>query len=101
MPTVPAGREVGEIDSPAVEPGAVMVRVAEPDTDPDDAPAGFEELDESVDWLMAVTTACVATVTVGAVKRPVLEILPSVVLQVTAVRFVPDSVAVNCKLPAD
>lgn len=47
--------------------------------------------------LVAVTTTTVFVVTFGAVKSPVLEIVPALTDQVTAVSDVPVDVAMNCK----
>jgi hypothetical protein len=53
-------------------------------------------------WLVAVTVAVVVEVTEGAVKSPVLEMVPAEALQVTAVFVEPLTVAANCwVLPAD
>ena len=46
--------------------------------------------------LVAVTVTLVAALTVGAVKRPVLETVPADADQVTAVLVVPCTLAVNC-----
>ena len=46
--------------------------------------------------LVAVTTALVCAVTVGAVKRPLASIAPAVADQFTPVVAVPLTVAVNC-----
>jgi len=46
--------------------------------------------------LSAVTTTVVFDLTFGAVKSPVLEIVPALADQVTAVLAVPLNVAVNC-----
>ena len=46
--------------------------------------------------LVAVTLTLVLLVTVGAVNIPVLETVPAVAAQVTAVLLVPWTVAVNC-----
>jgi hypothetical protein len=46
--------------------------------------------------LVAVTVAVVLALTVGAVWSPVLEIVPRLAVQVTAVLVVPVTVAVNC-----
>ena len=64
-------------------------------------PGGAKAVVTEVDWLTSVITTCVALVTVGAMNRPELEMLPVVLYQVTPVRFVPVMVAVSCKLPAD
>jgi hypothetical protein len=53
-------------------------------------------------WLVAVTVAVVVEVTEGAVKSPVLEMVPAEAVHVTAVFVEPLTVAVNCwVLPAD
>ena len=46
--------------------------------------------------LLAVTLILAPLVTVGAVNIPVLETLPAVAVQVTAVLLVPWTLAVNC-----
>ena len=46
--------------------------------------------------LVAVTVTLVAALTVGAVKRPLLETVPADADQVTAVLVVPSTLAVNC-----
>ena len=51
--------------------------------------------------LVAVTVAVVAELTPGAVNMPLLEIVPPVAVQVTAVFEVFLTVAVNCWLPAE
>jgi len=56
-----------------------------------------------VDWaaLAAVILNLVGDVTVGAAKRPSLEIVPALADQVTAVLLVEVNVAVNCCLPPE
>jgi len=51
--------------------------------------------------LAAVILNLVGDVTVGAAKRPSLEIVPALVDQFTAVLLVEVSVAVNCCLPPE
>ena len=51
--------------------------------------------------LVAVTVAVVAVVTLGAVNSPLLEMVPPLALQVTAVFEVLMTVAENCCVPAD
>jgi hypothetical protein len=51
--------------------------------------------------LVAVTVTLVAALTVGAVKRPLLETVPADADQVTAVLVVPCTLAVNCCVPAE
>jgi len=46
--------------------------------------------------LVAVTVTLVLVVTVGAVKRPLVEIVPADDVQVTAVLVEPRTVALNC-----
>ena len=46
--------------------------------------------------LVAVTVTLVLLVTLGAVNRPPVEIVPALADQVTAVLLVPCTVAVNC-----
>jgi len=46
--------------------------------------------------LVAVTVRLVLVVTVGAVKRPLVEIVPADDVQVTAVLVEPRTVALNC-----
>jgi hypothetical protein len=52
-------------------------------------------------WLVALTVTDVEEVTVGAVKRPELEMDPAEVDQVTAVLGEPLTVAVNCWAPPE
>jgi hypothetical protein len=56
-----------------------------------------------VNWaaLVAVTVSFVGEVTVGATKRPSLEIAPALADQFTAVLLVEVRVAVNCCLPPE
>lgn len=56
-----------------------------------------------VNWaaLVAVTTAFTGEVTVGATKRPSLEIVPALADQLTAVLLVDLRVAVNCCFPPE
>ena len=49
--------------------------------------------------LVARTVIAVVAETLGAVKTPVLEIIPAEADQVTAVLLVPSTLAVNCRLP--
>ena len=51
--------------------------------------------------LVAVTVTAVATATVGAVKRPELEIVPAEADQVTPVMLVSRTEAANCCVPPD
>jgi hypothetical protein len=51
--------------------------------------------------LVAVMVAVVATVTDGALNRPVLEMVPMFVFHTTPVKAVPDTAAVNCRLADD
>lgn len=46
--------------------------------------------------LVAVTVTLVLLVTVGAVKRPLVEIVPADDVQVTAVLVEPRTLALNC-----
>ena len=94
---MPEGMDA-EMERPATEPWGTMVRLADPDTE---FPPGAEFPNAVDDWLAAVTTAWVALVTAGALNRPSLETLPTVVDHVTAVRFVPVIVAVSWRLPDD
>jgi hypothetical protein len=69
-------------------------------------PAGLTTTEECADLvvsarLVAVMVALVDEVTAGAVKTPLLEIVPAVALQETAVFEVLVTVAVNCWLPAE
>jgi len=53
-------------------------------------------------WLVAVRVRAVVEVTEGAVKTPVVEIVPAEAVQVTAVFVEPLTIAVNCwVLPED
>ena len=47
-------------------------------------------------WLVAVRVRAVVEVTEGAVKTPVVEIVPAEAVQVTAVFVEPVTIAVNC-----
>lgn len=51
--------------------------------------------------LVAVTTTGTLLVTLGAVKNPLLEIVPALTDQVTAVFGVPLTLAVNCNCSCD
>ena len=51
--------------------------------------------------LVAVTVTFMAEETVGAVNRPLLEIEPADVVQVTPVLVVPWTLAENCRVPAE
>jgi hypothetical protein len=51
--------------------------------------------------LVTVTMTFVLLLTLGAVKRPELEMVPAVVVQVTALLLEPLTVAVNCKVAAE
>ena len=51
--------------------------------------------------LATVTATVVLTLTCGAVKRPLVEIVPAEADQVTAVLLVPETVAENCCCPPD
>jgi predicted NBD/HSP70 family sugar kinase len=57
-----------------------------------------EALATSDAWLLAVTVTAEVVCTTGAVNNPVLEIEPALADQVTAVLFVPVTLAVNCWL---
>jgi hypothetical protein len=78
---------VGEIETETV-PAGVTVTVAE-----------AEALELA--WLVAFTVTLVVEVTVGAVKSPLLEMLPAVADQVTALLKVPVTVALNCWVPSE
>ena len=54
------------------------------------------DAEASVTALFALTLKDVLVDTEGAVSRPVLEIVPAVVYQTTAVLLVPVTVAANC-----
>jgi hypothetical protein len=69
-------------------------------------PAGLTAMDalaflEVFAELVAVTVTLVAALTVGAVKRPLLETVPADADQMTAVLVVPCTLAVNCCVPAE
>ena len=49
----------------------------------------------------AVTVTLVSVFTSGAVKRPLLEIVPAVAVQTTAVSLVPVMLAVNCSFASE
>jgi hypothetical protein len=108
MPTVPEGRAAEEMVRFEGELWGRIVIVADPEAvDAPDGrfrggkPTGVKAAGIAAGWLTAVTTTWVATVTDGALNRPELDMLPAVVYQTTPVRFVPVSVALSCKLPAD
>jgi len=48
-----------------------------------------------------VTVAVVVVATLGAVYSPVVEIVPDVAFHVTAVLIVPETVSLNCCVPAE
>jgi len=80
--------EVGEMVTATDVDGGVMVTVA------------LADFVVSA-WLVALTVTVVVVVTVGAVKRPALEIMPPLVDHVTAVFVEPATVALNCWVPPD
>ena len=80
--------EVGEMVTATDVDGGVMVTVA------------LADFVVSA-WLVALTVTVVVVVTVGAVKRPALEIVPALVDHVTAVFVEPVTVALNCWVPPD
>jgi len=80
--------EVGEMVTATDVDGGVMVTVA------------LADFVVSA-WLVALTVTVVVVVAVGAVKRPVLEIVPALVDHVTAVLVEPVTVALNCWVPPD
>lgn len=47
-------------------------------------------------WLVAVTVTPVLVVTLGAVNKPLLETVPALAVQVTAVLLDPFTAALNC-----
>ena len=51
--------------------------------------------------LVAVTSIVVVLVTDGAVKRPALDTVPALAVQLTAVLLVPVTVSVNCMVPPE
>src|SRR5579862_1920506 len=51
--------------------------------------------------LVTFTVIVVVLVTEGAVKRPVVETLPALAVQLTAVLVLPVTVSVNCLVPAE
>ena len=51
--------------------------------------------------LVTVTVIVVALVTEGAVKRPLVETLPPLAVQFTAVLVLPVTVSVNCFVPPE
>ena len=51
--------------------------------------------------LVMVTVIVVVLVTDGAVKRPPVEMVPPLVVQLTAVSLLPETVSVNCMVPPE
>ena len=51
--------------------------------------------------LVAVTVIVVPLVTEGAVKRPPVEMVPALAVQLTAVSLLPETVSVNCLVPPE
>jgi len=89
------GRFIGELFVPKKGfPVLVLVWVA--------FTVAFADADFVVSaWLVAVTVTVVVDVTEGAVKTPVVEIVPAEAAQVTAVFVEPLTVAVNCWVLAE